>query len=229
MPDSHIGTLSERSLHAMLKEWLAQPGDELEKKVGRYVIDIVREDRLIEIQTRHFYAIKRKLANLIDEYLVTLVYPVVAKKWIVKLSPDGETQLNRRKSPQRGNVYSVFRELVGIPNLVSHPNLSVDVVFVYIDEVRVNDGQGSWHRKGWSIVDTRLLEVEGQISLHTVGDWQALIPADLEDPFTTRDLSEAVGERIRLAQSMAYCLYQMGAVDRIGKQGNSYLYERLPV
>ncbi|MBN1121996.1 MAG: hypothetical protein JXJ17_13025 [Anaerolineae bacterium] len=206
---------------------MAQPGDELEKKVGSYFVDIVRGGQLIEIQTRHFHAIRRKLKVLVKDHPVRLVYPVVTRKWIVKLAGDGETQLDRRKSPQRNSVYTVFRELVSFPALVSHPNLTIEVVFVHIDEVRVDDGRGSWRRKGWSIVDTRLLEVEGQVRLHTVGDWRALLPDDLEDPFTTRDLSEAIGERLRLAQSMAYCLYEMGAVERVGKRGNAYLYERL--
>jgi hypothetical protein len=225
--DSQIGTLSERSLHAALKEWIARPGDEIEKKVGSYFVDIVREGQLIEIQTRHFHAIRRKLKALLKDHPVRLVYPVVTRKWIVKLAGDRETQLDRRRSPQRNSVYTVFRELVSFPALVSHPNLSIEVVFVHVEEVRVDDGLGSWRRKGWSIVDQKLVEVKDRISLASVADWLALIPVDLEDPFTTRDLAGTIGENIRLAQSMAYCLYEMGAVDRVGKQGNAYLYERV--
>ncbi len=227
MPGSQIGTLSERSLHAALKEWIAEPGDELEKKVGGYVVDIVRDGQLIEIQTRHFHAIRRKLKALVKDHPVRLVYPVVTRKWIVKIAGDGETQLERRRSPQRNSIYTVFRELVSFPALVSHPNFTIEVVFVHIDEVRVDDGQGSWRRGGWSIVDQKLVEVEDQVRLASVKDWLTLIPGDLEDPFTTRDLSQAIGERLRLAQSMAYCLYEMGAVERVGKRGNAYLYERL--
>ena len=60
-----IGTLSEKSLHAGLKEWLSQPGDTFEVKVDGFVIDIVRGDVLFEIQTRHLYAMKRKLSKLL--------------------------------------------------------------------------------------------------------------------------------------------------------------------
>ena len=52
MPTSNgIGTLGERSLHASLKDWLAEPGDEIEKQVDGYHIDIVRGQLLIEIQS----------------------------------------------------------------------------------------------------------------------------------------------------------------------------------
>ncbi len=37
-----IGTLQENSLHAALKNWYAQPGDQLEIMVDGYVIDLVR-------------------------------------------------------------------------------------------------------------------------------------------------------------------------------------------
>ncbi len=46
-----IGTLRESGLHADLKRWYAQPGDEFEIALDGYVIDIRRGEYLIEIQT----------------------------------------------------------------------------------------------------------------------------------------------------------------------------------
>ena len=63
-----IGTLQENSLHAALKTWYAQPGDQLECKVDGYVIDLVRGDLLVEVQTANFSAIKRKLLKLLEIY-----------------------------------------------------------------------------------------------------------------------------------------------------------------
>ena len=48
---SGIGLLNEKPLHASLKQWYARPGDRFEVAVGGFVIDIVRDDLLIEIQT----------------------------------------------------------------------------------------------------------------------------------------------------------------------------------
>jgi hypothetical protein len=59
-----IGVLNEKPLHAALKQWYAQPGDGLEVTVDGFVIDIVRGHQLIEIQTGHFAAIKKKLSTL---------------------------------------------------------------------------------------------------------------------------------------------------------------------
>lgn len=43
---SGIGLLNEKSLHASLKQWYAQPGDRFEVAVDGFVIDIVRNDQM---------------------------------------------------------------------------------------------------------------------------------------------------------------------------------------
>lgn len=220
----HIGTLGENSLHAALKQALAEPGDVFEEPVEGYVIDIVRGDLLIEIQTRNFAAMKRKLAALTRHHDVRVVHPIAVEKWIVKMGPDGQTWLGRRRSPARGSVYNIFRELVSFPSLLELGRFSVEVVLTREEEIRVNDGRGSWRRQGWSIGDRRLLEIADRIMLASPADFRALLPAGLPDPFTTRDLSDCLGESVNLMGKMAYCLREMGAVQVAGRRGKAYLY-----
>jgi len=59
-----IGLLKEKSLHRSLKQWYARKGDALEVTVEQWVIDIVRDDTLIEVQTRNFSALKKKMRQL---------------------------------------------------------------------------------------------------------------------------------------------------------------------
>jgi hypothetical protein len=42
--------LGEKPLHASLKRMCSEPGDRVEQPVDGFVIDLVREDALIEIQ-----------------------------------------------------------------------------------------------------------------------------------------------------------------------------------
>ena len=58
-----IGTLRERPLHASLKRWYAEPGDRTEVAVDGYVIDLVRGDLLIEVQTRGLSSARHKVAR----------------------------------------------------------------------------------------------------------------------------------------------------------------------
>ena len=67
-----IGELRERSLHAELKSWYALPRDRVEVPMDGYVIDLVRRGTLIEIQTRGFAKLKRKLTRLVNTHRVRL-------------------------------------------------------------------------------------------------------------------------------------------------------------
>ena len=84
-----------------------QPGDALEVKLGRYVIDLVRDDLLIEIQTRHLYALRPKLRRLLDDgRRIHLVHPLPAERWIVREDAAGRP-VSRRKSPRHAAVHDL--------------------------------------------------------------------------------------------------------------------------
>jgi hypothetical protein len=92
-----MGTLRETEPHAALKQYYARPADRLEVKVDGYVIDLVRDDELIEIQTHNFAALKRKLLTLLSRHRVQLVDPIAQAKWIARVKADQQTVLGRRK------------------------------------------------------------------------------------------------------------------------------------
>jgi hypothetical protein len=219
-----IGELGERSLHAALKQWYAQPGDLLEAPLHGCVIDIARPDLWIEIQTRHFGAIRLKLQRLVEHGPVRLVYPIAVERWIVRegLGPSG-----RRRSPRRGRLEHLFLELVRLADLPSHPNFSLEVLLIRDEEHRLHDGKGSWRRKGWSISDRLLLEVTGRHLFSSPQDYRALLPSELVSPFTSRDLAKAARMPLYLAQKMVYCLRRMALVSPNGKRGRYTLYEEL--
>jgi hypothetical protein len=222
-----IGTLNEKPLHAALKAWYALPGDRLEVSVDGFIADIVRDDLLIEIQTRHLAAMKRKLHRLVDDHPLRLVYPIAAETWIVRLDDDGAI-LGRRRSPRRGAVEHVFAELVSFPGLLAHPNFTLEVLLIREEELRRRDASGqrrNWRRKGWVTQERRLLEVLSSHVLASPADAAALLPAALPQPFTTRDLAAASGQPMWLCQKMAYCLREMGVLVIAGKRGRSTLFE----
>ena len=221
---SAIGTLNEKSLHASLKTWYTQPGDELEVRINGYVIDIVRGDQLIEIQTRNFSALKEKLAELTTHFQVRLVHPIPREKWILRIGADGRKRIGRRKSPKRGCVEYLFSELVSFPQLAVQPNLSIEVLLTQEEVLWKDDGKGSWRRKKWSISDHRLMNVLESIVFTTRSDYQNLLPPSLPREFTTDDLKQSIGASQRLAGQMAYCLREMEVIKKIGKRRNAYLY-----
>lgn len=226
-----IGTLSEKSLHAALKDLYAQPGDVTEYSLGGYVVDIVRgvdsgngePQCCIEIQTRSLLKMKKKLTALLDSYPVHVVHPIAAQRFLVRVSEDGVI-LSRRKSPRHGAIYDVFSELVSLPMLACHPNFSLEVLLIHEEEIWLDDGRGSWRRKRWSIHDRRLLEIVERVTLASPADFAALLPGSLPDPFDSKELALALKQQRYLAQKMAYCLREMGLLKVKGKRGNALLY-----
>ena len=221
---SSIGTLNEKSLHAALKAWLLQPGDRTEVPLDGYVIDIVRGDLLIEVQTRNVSAIKTKLRRLTARHPVRLVYPIAQQKWIVKLPTDEQGVPVRRKSPKRGTLLQLFDELVSIPDLLARPTFSLEVLLIQEEEVRRHDVRRAWRRRGWVTQERRLMGFEAAPLLTEPADLERLIPGDLAESFTTADLARALPAPRRSAQKMAYCLSRMGVLTREGKRGNAVVY-----
>lgn len=227
-----IGTLGEKSLHAALKNYYAQPGDLVEHTVNGYVIDIVRDQGdspglCIEIQTRGFVNMKRKLLALLDDYQVRVVYPIARQRTIRRLAANGSTHSSRR-SPKHGTPVEVFQELVSFPALIQHPHFSLELLLVSEEQVWIDDGAGSWRRRRWSILDRRLLAIDQSLTLASAADCAALLPIDLPAQFDCRQLAEHLHQPHSLAQKMAYCLRTMGQLQVTGKRGNALVYQRQP-
>lgn len=220
-----IGVRNEKSLHAALKRWYAQPGDQTELKVDGYVIDLVRDGELIEIQTRRLGALRRKLNALLEHHPVRLVYPIAQEKWIIRKSGSGKKILGRRKSPKVGRLTDLFEELVSIPELINHPNLTLEIALIQEEEIRHADGRGSWRRRGQSIHDHRLLQVLETVTFKQKEDFLRFLPDGLEQPFSNQSLKEHSGGSIHAVRQMTYCLKKMGLIAQMGKNRNQLLFK----
>ena len=223
---TNIGLLNEKPLHAALKEWYRREGDQVEVPLEGFVIDLVRDGQLIEIQTRGFASMRRKLDRLLDSHSIRLVYPVAAQKWIVKVDESGR-ETSRRRSPKRGIAADVCGELVSFPTLVSHPNFMLEVALIEEEEIRRPDARKGWRRGGFVIEERRLVDVVETVELGSPEALLGLLPEGLPDPFTTADLADGLGRSRHLAQEVAYCLRVSGAVGTAGRDKRGILY-RLP-
>ncbi|MFX0031300.1 MAG: hypothetical protein ACFE9P_01440 [Candidatus Hermodarchaeota archaeon] len=219
-----IGTLKESSLHAALKQIYKEPGDKVESSIGKYIVDIVREELLIEIQIKNFSKIRRKLEELLKNNQVLLIYPIIKDKWIIKLQQTGNRINQKRLSPQHGSFLNIFKELIYIPHLLSHFNLTIEILLIQAEEIQVRDNKGSWRRKGWSVYDRRLLKVLDWKMFSTPEQLLQLIPMELKNPFTNHMLADSLNIKVRLAQMITYTLRKMNMLTITGKKGNSHLY-----
>jgi len=221
---SGIGTLNENSLHAEIINSISQPGDQLEAEVEGYYIDILRENKAIEVQTRNIGKIAKKVLKLAEIIPVEIIFPIQKLKFITKMSSDGK-RLGQRKSPKQGRMTDLFDELVRASNIFDHPSVSFTVLMIEAEEIWKDDGLGSWRRKGWSISERKLIKIFSAQTFHTPEDLLSLLPRSLPSPFTNRQLAEGLRIQPRSAGKITYTLRKMKVLEQVGKHGNSYLFE----
>ncbi len=224
-----IGTLSETGIHNALKYYFEPDGSCHEISVGGYVADIVGEDGIIEIQNGHFSAMKEKLAAFLEHSPVTVVYPCVIEKRITLIDPDTGEVISRRKSPKKGKIYDIVRELWSIAGLLESERLSICVFMLNAEEIRERceptRGRGRRRRlKNYRPLDKLPAGYVGEIWLRSPEDHRKLLPGGLPEEFTTRDLREAAGIDAFCASSMVNLMTGLGQLERVGKRGNAYLY-----
>jgi hypothetical protein len=206
-----------------VKALLAEPGDRLEVPVGRYVIDLVRADgELVEVQTGGFGALGRKLDALLDEHRVRIVHPIAAERRIVRVDEHGEV-VSARRSPKRATAVEVFDKLVAFPALLTHPNLTIEVLLLREDHIRRPEPTVRRGRKR-DPGERRLVAVLDRTTLRTPEDVLAALPALPPGAFSTRELAACLGCGRVLAQRTLYCLRSIGIVEPAGKRGRAPLH-----
>ncbi len=210
----HIGTLNEGSLHSSLKELYAKPGDRFEVPMEGFVIDIVRnygqsDELLIEIQTGSFGAMGNKLDRLLTQRRMLIVHPIAIESILLK--PGARP----RRSPKKGNIYSLFDELVSIPTMLDHPNLELEVVLVKVAKHQRRDSKANRGRGGFRTEDRTLEAVIETHRFRTIRDLAKLVPKDLPDTFTTADLADTGVVSRDEAQRLAYCLKACGIFEPV--------------
>ncbi len=225
-----INLYSEHSLHSQLKDWLSEPGDRSEVLVEGRVVDLVKADgELVEVQTASLGKIVAKvLALAAGGRRVRVVHPVAAESLIRRLDPGTGELLSTRKSPKRGDFWSLFDELVKAQGLVAAKGVEIELLLVRTVVIRVRDGLGSWRRKGDRTADRILEEVLSSRRLASGAQWLALIPKSLPPPWSSGSLGEALGIEGERARKVLYCLARAGLIAECGKSGRMKLYEKCP-
>jgi hypothetical protein len=219
----------ETTLHRQLKESYLTDGAVVEQRVGRFRIDVARPGELVEIQLASLASIRDKIAALVQQHRVLLVKPIIARKVLVKLGRAGGRVVERRLSPKRGQLLDVFEELVHFTRVFPHRRLVLEVPLIEIEEWRYpGHGRRRWRRPGdHQVEDQRLVQVLEVHRYRSASDLCRFLPRRLPRPFHTGQLAEQLGVQRWIAQRVAYCLREMGAIQPVGKDRGSWLYQRV--
>ena len=229
-----IGTLGEKTLHAVLKYYYEPDTDCHEVPMEGYVADIVGERGITEIQTRGFVRLRPKLEVFLEAVPVTVVYPVICHKTIVNTDVGTGEVLSVRRSPKKENIYVAVRELYTIRDFLNHPRLTIRLVLLDTEEVRrfgvrTRRRKKQRTRRGEYVSDLVPVELLDEITLAEPKDYDLFLPTRLRDgemPFGTAELAAAAAVATDCARMTLNLLTGMGRLIPAGKRGNARLYWR---
>lgn len=223
-----IGTLGERSLHVILKHYIDPDESHHEKSVGvgRIVADIFDGQQVYEIQTRAFNTLRPKLERILEHYPVTVVYPIARKKRIIWVDPETGETTKPRRSPKTGSVWDAFKELYKVKMFLTDQQLKIKLVLLDIDEYRLQNGWSKDRKKGSHRMERIPVDLCEIVELSKPEDYCSLLPALLPSKFTSADLAQIIKVTKSKASTICNILYTIGAIIRVGKQGNAYLYKK---
>lgn len=224
-----IGTLSEKTVHAILKNYYEPDEDRQEIPIENYVADIYANGEIIEIQTRQFNRMRDKLSAFLPLYPVTIVYPIPREKWIIWIDEESGELSKKRKSPVKGNSYIAFPELYKIKMFLKDPNLRLRFVLMDMEEYKLLNGWSRDKKRGSSRYDRIPTELVQEVEINCLKDYMQFVPYELKGEFTSKEFAAAAHINISLAQTVLNILYHVGILTRVGKKGNMYLYEVIEI
>lgn len=220
-----IGTLGEKTLHAVLKHYFDPVEEHHEIRVGSYVADIRNAEGIFEIQTRGFDRLRGKLEAFLPEAPVTVIYPVPTIKWLSWLEEDG-TASPKRKSPKRYGAAEILPELYKLKPWLKQRELRFCVLLLEVEEYRLKNGWSEDGKRGATRFERLPVDLLDEVWLCSPEDYLSLIPESLMEEFTVKQYAKASGLSGKKASVAVNVLFSIGALQRVGKQRNAYLYKR---
>ena len=222
-----IGTLSEKTVHAVVKHYYEPDEDKQEIPIEGLYADIFTGNEIIEIQTRSFDQVRKKLDRFLPEYPVTVVLPIPDTKWLIWIDEETGELTNPRKSPKKGSEYAAFKELYKIKPYLKKEGLTIVLLFLDMEEYRLLNGWSKDKKKGSSRYDGIPLRITREVRFERPSDYQVLIPDSLEGEFTCAEFAKAVKINNRQANLVLNILFYLEVVKRTGKRGRAFVYEKV--
>lgn len=238
-----FSTLNESKLHNSLKILYQELYEgEVEVEQDGHIYDIVTKNgNVIEIQTKNLAKLLPKILDTIEKgHKVKLVHPLPLVTHIELQNEKGEI-ISNRKSPKKGCIYDLFRELTGIYPLITNPGFSLEVLEIEMTEERVRTNQAVQSKNGrrrfrrnWNKTGKRLDSIINTRRFSKAKDYLNLLPP-LPETFCAKDLMKAISEEKELpsractnANLILWVLSHSGLIEQTENKGRTKYYKTSP-
>ncbi len=230
-----IGLLEEKRLHSILKRWICDDFTTHEQKVpGRgeksrkFVADVLtKQGGIFEIQTAELYPMKKKIEFYMNEtdHEVTVVHPLIGKKEILWLHPEGGEVTPARSPLREGVLHGVAQLKAFLPYL---GNGRFHLIFPVIEaqEYRLLDGWGRGGKRGshrYELLPRALVAVH---RLSAREDFLAHLPP-MPAEFTAKEFGKVTRLRGYDLYGALAVFEGLGAIEKCGTRGRAALWRKI--
>ena len=242
----HIGTLREKRLHAAIKlylcpdeacherpvsDLLAEAAEDGGKK-RHMVADVLVDGQILEVQTGGFFPLREKVAWYLTHTPcgVTVVHPIPSVRYLSWIDPNDGSIISRRRSPKRGRVRDVAKELYWLSDFIGNPRFSLRLLLMELEEYRMADGWSRDGKRGSNRYERFPTALLGDVTLTSSEDYAdyflpaALASLDGEGKyplFTAAEYAKLTGIRGKATYSMIHLLERLGLIgeteERVGR------------
>ncbi|SFK42306.1 hypothetical protein SAMN05216390_10138 [Lachnospiraceae bacterium KH1T2] len=219
-----IGTLGEKSLHHLIKNVLMPEKTFQEVPLEGFVADIYDGNEIIEVQSKSFHVLKRKLDTFLKIAPVTIVYPIPVKCYLNWIDPDTGEIKETRISSKHGKIQDAAVEIIRIKSYLKEPGLSFRLFFFEVDDYRLLDGYGEKKKTRATKYDRTVRNFLGEVRLKEPEDYKVFLPDGLSEKFTSHDFRKRAGIALKTAQSTLNLLTTLEITGVDGKSGRMNLY-----
>lgn len=226
-----FSTLNESSLHKSLKIIYSEIYDgQTEVKKYNHIYDIItKKGNAIEIQTKNLSKLLPKIYDTIQKgHNIKLVHPVILENTI-ELYDSQNNLLSKRKSPKKQNIYSIFKELTGIYEVLLNRHFSLEIVYIKMTETRMrtlenvqSQNKRRRFKKNWIKTNKRLEEIVETKHFNSKDDYLKLLP-ELPDTFSSKDLEEKIGKKNN-PNLILWVFAHMNIIKHVESQGRKKFY-----
>jgi hypothetical protein len=129
--------------------------------------------------------------------------------------------------PKLGQPSEIFRELVYVKPCLGEERLTLLILMIDMEEVRLLNGWSHDRKRGSSRFDRIPTRIADVVRVSLPEGLDQLMPSDLPGPFTSREYASASGMRLFDAQRAINVLLAAGRIYVTGKVGRLRLYESM--
>ncbi len=233
-----FSTLNESKLHRSLKILYQEIYEgKTETDQDGFIYDIVTKNgNIIEIQTKNLAKLLPKILKTIENgHNIKLIHPVPVITRIELKDEQGKI-ISKRKSPKKGSIYSIFRELTGIYPVLTNPHFSLEIVEIEMTEERVRTTEPVQSKNGrrrfrrnWIKTGKRMDTIINTTRFSKPEDYLKLLPP-LHQPFCAKDLKAALDKMADIpkhtadAHLIVWILSHAGLIEQVEMKARSKFY-----